>query len=635
MRLDRWYFGRFGIILFLLSWQRAAKVRWFRKTYREEMQDREVKASSDQLPSIVAHSFGSYILGNALLKYDFVRFDKVILCGSILSSDFPWPEIIARGQVQAVRNEYGTRDRWARLVKWFVRGTGPSGISGFRAHHTRLIQEEFHYTHSEYFDKSHMEDRWKPFLEQTFPQTPRVQRHIPFPRANTPWALYTGYLAILTLGLLALFTAWLHQPSIPSKGTSTPESHTDLSVEEARLAIDAMVKEFPGMSSLRVLSITSPVNGISAVAINPPYREFPNVVLFRFDEGAKRWKRVFEALSLGIQPEVSKRLDLHTLGEAFDIEQTTSAEERDFTSAFSAGQGWVSIAYKRFVHFHPSGRETYYIDKREFSRLAEALFATRRYKDDTCILFDVPDLLEVSLSHDLGRFKLTARTLNDQQWTVTFTGIDGRGHLDQKYILAESTDKRASRSGVRSPGAVSAAVSDARMWEKIHDAASKLDAHAPLARIGFFDIAYPSSAEEYGALGGFGVMLITVLSQDEGELPVKRVYFRLSGKSIELPLISSRKSELSPEHVDVSRVLGKYRADALYAFPMNLRVSNGDLVIDFSRGRQGFVLAHFPVLLEGKDLPVSAPSQKQPSKGALLTIIKREFPMFVESERKP
>lgn len=207
VRMDRWNFGYFNIVLFLLTFARAAKVRWFREVYRHESKDKEVKLVDGQYPSIVAHSFGTYILGNALLKYDWLRFDKVILCGSILPRDFPWDELIERGQVQAVRNEYGTNDTPTRVVRWFVAGTGPSGREGFSRSHARIEQERFEYTHSEYFNKGHMEAKWLPFLDRQLPLLAIVKKRVERPKASHPWGLYSVYaLAIVAAyryGLLA------------------------------------------------------------------------------------------------------------------------------------------------------------------------------------------------------------------------------------------------------------------------------------------------------------------------------------------------------------------------------------------------------------------------------------------------
>lgn len=164
-RTSRWNFGWFSALRLLLPWERQAMVEWFRRTYDEERYDREISWAPGQLPSIVAHSFGTYILGNALLAYEYLRFDRVLLCGSILPPDFPWETILARGQVRAVRNEFGTRDFWTGAVRFVVpRRTGPSGSSGFALEHPRLEQERFLFSHSEYFEKAHMRDKWVRFL---------------------------------------------------------------------------------------------------------------------------------------------------------------------------------------------------------------------------------------------------------------------------------------------------------------------------------------------------------------------------------------------------------------------------------------------------------------------------------------
>ena len=86
-RLDRWNFGYFSSIRFFLPWARRAKVRWFRGTY--EIEFPRVQASLAR-PSIIAHSFGTYIVGYALLRYPYLRVNRVLLCGSILPIAFPW-----------------------------------------------------------------------------------------------------------------------------------------------------------------------------------------------------------------------------------------------------------------------------------------------------------------------------------------------------------------------------------------------------------------------------------------------------------------------------------------------------------------------------------------------------------------
>jgi hypothetical protein len=204
--LEKWNYGRFSLFRFLMPRQRRIKVSWFRQTYTEFMRDRSIPTSETNLPSIVAHSFGAYILGNCLLKYENIRFDKVILCGSILPIGFPWDVILDRGQVSAVRNEYGSNDIWSKLVHWVVSGTGASGQRGFERNHPLLIQEEFRFDHKEYFDRGHMERYWLPFIEQT---AVRQYRQLPLHRGrnNVPWLLYGSYVVIMVVLL------WLWMPN--------------------------------------------------------------------------------------------------------------------------------------------------------------------------------------------------------------------------------------------------------------------------------------------------------------------------------------------------------------------------------------------------------------------------------------
>ncbi|HLM88539.1 MAG TPA: SEFIR domain-containing protein [Streptosporangiaceae bacterium] len=207
-RLDRWSYGRFSLLAFFTPWSREAKLGWLRRQYDAETHDRRLLIEKGQAPSVVAHSFGTYILGYTLLRFDFIRFNRVILCGSILPRDFPWDKLIARGQVQAVRNEFGVRDPWVIWVRWFVRGTGPSGSSGFACTHERLEQEEFDFTHGDYFGIDHMEDRWIPFLNKPLEEIPRsdVGGRIPRPPTSAPWGLYglalTALLVVVLIRLL-------------------------------------------------------------------------------------------------------------------------------------------------------------------------------------------------------------------------------------------------------------------------------------------------------------------------------------------------------------------------------------------------------------------------------------------------
>lgn len=117
-------------------------------------------------PSIVVHSLGSYILCQALLKHQDIKFDKIILCGSIVDVDFDWDTILKRNQAHFVRNEYSSQDD---IVKWGWILTRSfknfSGLKGFACNSNAFEQAKFDYfEHSTFFDGNHMQTNWLPFF---------------------------------------------------------------------------------------------------------------------------------------------------------------------------------------------------------------------------------------------------------------------------------------------------------------------------------------------------------------------------------------------------------------------------------------------------------------------------------------
>jgi pimeloyl-ACP methyl ester carboxylesterase len=85
---------------------------------------------------IIAHSFGTYIVGWALKKFQDLRFGRVVLVGCVLPPVFDWISM-RRGPIHAfdeIRNDVGLSDPVVRLVKWLGRlvpDLGAAGLSGF------------------------------------------------------------------------------------------------------------------------------------------------------------------------------------------------------------------------------------------------------------------------------------------------------------------------------------------------------------------------------------------------------------------------------------------------------------------------------------------------------------------------
>lgn len=172
-------------------------------------------------------------------------------------------------------------------------------------------------------------------------------------------------------------------------------------------------------------------------------------------------------------------------------------------------------------------------------------------------------------------------------------------------------------------------VSPATMNDRIERAASEYRQHAPIPRVALFDIAYPADEDEYKALDGYAVMLVTVLSQTVDELPPRRVFVKVGEETSNLTLIASVFSNADPAQLTAA-VFGTNRWEGLYLFPVYLKGVAQELLTDFARNREGFVLTRFREQdLQDFPFTVTKPKAGKPNPGALATIISREFPGFI------
>jgi pimeloyl-ACP methyl ester carboxylesterase len=152
-------YGRFSALRLVLPWSRENRLNWFRDQYFEVCNQAKVSR-----PSIVAHSFGAYLTCRLIERYPReVKFDKVILAGSIAAETMDWPTILENGQVISVLNEVATKDIWPKFAKILVGSAGNSGCKKFIALHERLEQNETEVGHSGTFFEGHY-PMWSRFL---------------------------------------------------------------------------------------------------------------------------------------------------------------------------------------------------------------------------------------------------------------------------------------------------------------------------------------------------------------------------------------------------------------------------------------------------------------------------------------
>jgi hypothetical protein len=177
-KVKSWDFGRYGLIRFKLSYFNNRKIDQFHEWYSNAVNTcPEVQLDRfDKRPSMAAHSFGTWIVCNAMLKYSEIRFDKLLLCASILPTDFDWAKLFARDQVAIVQNECGHKDPWPKLCYRYAPGTGRSGAEGFEWFDSLVNNKHYDYhTHSDFLSLPHMTEHWLPFFHR--PPNPLAIRH--------------------------------------------------------------------------------------------------------------------------------------------------------------------------------------------------------------------------------------------------------------------------------------------------------------------------------------------------------------------------------------------------------------------------------------------------------------------------
>jgi len=159
-------FGFFRALQLIMPGARRSRTEWFREEYTR------INATLGEPPSIIAHSFGTYLVTRALSMYPEIRFHRIILCGSIVRNDYPWSTIIQEQQrVERILNEHGQRDFWAGIVAWGVADAGSSGVTGFEDLAGGAVVQRSHpeFRHSDYFYKLNYEHTWVPFLKGVDP----------------------------------------------------------------------------------------------------------------------------------------------------------------------------------------------------------------------------------------------------------------------------------------------------------------------------------------------------------------------------------------------------------------------------------------------------------------------------------
>jgi hypothetical protein len=153
-------YGRMNLIEFLLPIpyyrRRAISTIW------TQIQHAQMLHSGADF-SVIAHSFGTYVIAQ-LLKTQFnIKFRRVIFCGSVVRYNFPFEQFSARYSDQ-ILNEVGTADPWPAVAESVTFGYGSAGTYGFRR---PSIRDRFHNGagHGYFLSSDFCQKFWVPYLQ--------------------------------------------------------------------------------------------------------------------------------------------------------------------------------------------------------------------------------------------------------------------------------------------------------------------------------------------------------------------------------------------------------------------------------------------------------------------------------------
>lgn len=131
---------------FAIPMTRQRNLQWFQDAYTEVLA-RNPRARF----GFIGHSNGTYLFGESLRRLPGMQFDRAVLVGTVLPTDYPWKSCFERRQLNALRVDGSSHD-WP--VGWLcsclraigMRDIGTAGYEGFTDFHDSAKVEHFWYT---------------------------------------------------------------------------------------------------------------------------------------------------------------------------------------------------------------------------------------------------------------------------------------------------------------------------------------------------------------------------------------------------------------------------------------------------------------------------------------------------------
>jgi len=152
-------YGYFDVVRFLFPHHLLAN-SIINEVTRQIRITRSINGDADY--SIIAHSFGTFVVSKLLKNHTDLEFNKIIFGGSVVPRKFPLEDYRKHFTGDLI-NEVGTRDFWPVMAEVVTFGYGSSGTYGFRR---PPIRDRWHNgkAHSDFLNEEFCEKYWAPLL---------------------------------------------------------------------------------------------------------------------------------------------------------------------------------------------------------------------------------------------------------------------------------------------------------------------------------------------------------------------------------------------------------------------------------------------------------------------------------------
>src|SRR5688500_7592203 len=152
-------YGRLNLLAFL------APIGYFRKkaaarVWTDIQHARMLHPEADV--SIIAHSFGTFVVTRILKEQFALQLNRLLLCGCVVRYDFPFEQIQNRF-IPPLVNDVGTADPWPAMAESLTTGYGSAGTFGFNR---PGVRDRYHNgkNHGHFLNAEFAKTYWAPFL---------------------------------------------------------------------------------------------------------------------------------------------------------------------------------------------------------------------------------------------------------------------------------------------------------------------------------------------------------------------------------------------------------------------------------------------------------------------------------------